>query len=55
MKEFNLNDKIDIENKEVEVKDLTLEDLYRLYEKNRTISLVKIISGNLKLFLEKEE
>lgn len=55
MNEYNLNDKINIDEKEVKVKNLTLDDLYYLYEKQRTISLVKIINGDLKLFLEKEE
>ena len=55
MQEYNLNDKVRIENDIKEVKDLTLEDLYKLYEKQKMISLVKIINGDLSLFLEKEE
>lgn len=55
MKEFKLNDTVSIDNKDKEVKDLTLEDLYKLYEKQKMISLVKIINGDLKLFLEKED
>lgn len=55
MKEYNLNDKVSLEDKQVEVKDLTLDDLYNLYEKQKMISLVKIINGSIKLFLEKEE
>lgn len=55
MKEYNLNDKVNLENKQVEVKDLTLDDLYNLYEKQKMISLVKIINGSIKLFLEKED
>ena len=55
MKEYNLNDKVNLNNKQVEVKDLTLDDLYNLYEKQKMISLVKIINGSIKLFLEKED
>lgn len=55
MKEYNLNDKVNLEDKLVEVKDLTLDDLYNLYEKQKMISLVKIINGSIKLFLEKED
>lgn len=55
MKEYNLNDKVNLEDKQVEVKDLTLDDLYNLYEKQKMISLVKIINGSIKLFLEKED
>ena len=55
MKEYNLNDKVNLDNKQVEVKDLTLDDLYNLYEKQKMISLVKIINGSIKLFLEKED
>lgn len=55
MQEFNLTDKIKVEDKEKEVKNLTLDDLYKLYEKQKMISLVKIINGSIKLFLEKEE
>lgn len=54
MKEYNLNDTVLLNNENKEVKYLTLEDLYNLYEKNKMISLVKIINGNIKLFLEKE-
>lgn len=54
MQEYNLNDKVKIENNIKEVKDLTLEDLYKLYEKQKMISLVKIINGSIKLFIEKE-
>ena len=38
-----------------EVKDLTLDDLYNLYERQKLVSLVKIINGDIKLFLDKEE
>ena len=55
MKEYNLNDKVNLEDKLVEVKDLTLDDLYNLYEKQQMISLVKIINGSIMLFLEKED
>ena len=55
MKEYNLNDKVNLEDKQVEVKDLTLDDLYNLYKKQKMISLVKIINGSIKLFLEKED
>lgn len=55
MKEYNLNDKVNLEDKQVKVKDLTLDDLYNLYEKQKMISLVKIINGSIKLFLEKED
>ena len=55
MQEFNLNDFVIVENNEKEVRTLTLEDLYTLYEKQKMISLVKIINGNVKLFLEKED
>ena len=55
MQEYNLNDKVKIENDIKEVKDLTLDDLYNLYEKQKMISLVKIINGSIKLFLEKED
>ena len=55
MKEYNLNDKVNLEDKLVEVKDLTLDDLYNLYEKQKMISLVKIINGSIMLFLEKED
>ena len=55
MKEFNLDDKIIVEESEKEVKDLTLNDLYRLYEKQKMISLVKIINGDVKLYIEEEE
>lgn len=55
MKEYNLNDKVNLEDRQVEVKDLTLDDLYNLYEKQKMISLVKIINGSIKLFLEKED
>jgi len=55
MQEFKLDDFIKVENKEKEVRTLTLEDLYTLYEKQKMISLVKIINGDVKLFLEKEE
>ena len=54
MKEYNLDDKLNLEDRQVEVKDLTLDDLYNLYEKQKMISLVKIINGSIKLFLEKE-
>ena len=55
MKEYNLDDKVNLEDRQVEVKDLTLDDLYKLYEKQKMISLVKIINGSIKLFLEKED
>ena len=55
MKEYNLDDKVNLEDRQVEVKDLTLDDLYDLYEKQKMISLVKIINGSIKLFLEKED
>lgn len=55
MKEYNLDDKVSIEDRQIEVKDLTLDDLYNLYEKQKMISLVKIINGSIKLFLEKED
>lgn len=55
MKEFKLNDRLLINNEDKEIKDLTLEDLYKLYQRQRMISLVKIINGDLSLFLEKEE
>lgn len=55
MKEYNLNDKVSLEDRQIEVKDLTLDDLYNLYEKQKMISLVKIINGSIKLFLEKED
>lgn len=55
MKEYNLDDKVNLEDRQVEVKDLTLDDLYNLYEKQKMISLVKIINGSIKLFLEKED
>lgn len=55
MKEYNLNDKVNLEDKQIKVKDLTLDDLYNLYEKQKMISLVKIINGSIKLFLEKED
>lgn len=55
MKEYNLDDKLNLEDRQVEVKDLTLDDLYNLYEKQKMISLVKIINGSIKLFLEKED
>ena len=55
MKEYNLDDKVNLEDRQVEVKDLTLDDLYNLYEKQQMISLVKIINGSIKLFLEKED
>jgi hypothetical protein len=55
MKEYNLNDIINLGNINTEVKYLTLNDLYNLYEKQQMISLVKIVNGNVKLFLEEEE
>ena len=55
MKEYNLDDKVNLEDRQVEVKDLTLDDLYNLYEKQKMISLVKMINGSIKLFLEKED
>lgn len=55
MKEYNLDDKVNLEDKQIKVKDLTLDDLYNLYEKQKMISLVKIINGSIKLFLEKED
>lgn len=55
MKEYDLNDKVNLEDRQIEVKDLTLDDLYNLYEKQKMISLVKIINGSIKLFLEKED
>ena len=55
MKECNLDDKLNLDDRQVEVKDLTLDDLYNLYEKQKMISLVKIINGSIKLFLEKED
>lgn len=55
MKEYNLDDKVSLEDRQIEVKDLTLDDLYNLYEKQKMISLVKIINGSIKLFLEKED
>lgn len=55
MKEYNLDDKVNLEDRQIEVKDLTLDDLYNLYEKQKMISLVKIINGSIKLFLEKED
>lgn len=55
MKQFKLNDRLLINNEDKEIKDLTLEDLYKLYQRQRMISLVKIINGDLSLFLEKEE
>lgn len=55
MKEYNLDDKVILEDRQIEVKDLTLDDLYNLYEKQKMISLVKIINGSIKLFLEKED
>lgn len=55
MKEYNLDDKLNLEDRQIEVKDLTLDDLYNLYEKQKMISLVKIINGSIKLFLEKED
>lgn len=55
MKEYNLDDKLNLEDRQIEVKDLTLDDLYSLYEKQKMISLVKIINGSIKLFLEKED
>ncbi len=55
MKEYSLDDKLNLEDRQVEVKDLTLDDLYNLYEKQKMISLVKIINGSIKLFLEKED
>ena len=55
MKEYNLDDKLNLEDRQVEVKDLTLDDLYNLYEKQKMISLVKMINGSIKLFLEKED
>ena len=50
-----IDDKVNLEDRQVEVKDLTLDDLYNLYEKQKMISLVKIINGSIKLFLEKED
>jgi hypothetical protein len=55
MQEYNLNDKVRVDDEEKEVKYLTLEDLYRLYEKQKLISLVKIINGDVKLFIKKED
>lgn len=54
MKMYDLKDKISLNNEELEVKNLTLEDLYNLYEKYKLISLVKIINGDVKLYLEEE-
>ena len=55
MKEYNLDDKVSLWDRQIKVKDLTLDDLYNLYEKQKMISLVKIINGSIKLFLEKED
>ena len=55
MKEYKLTDTITINNKESVVKKLTLEDLYQAYELNKTISLVKIVNGDLKLLIDKED
>ena len=55
MKEYNLDDKVNLEDKQLKVNDLTLDHLYNLYEKQKMISLVKIINGSIKLFLEKED
>lgn len=55
MRELKLTDSIKIDEENKEVKKLTLEDLSRLYQKQKLISLVKIINGDLKLFLEKED
>ena len=55
MKEYNLDDKVSLEDRQIKVKDLTLDDLYNLYEKQKMISLVKIINGSIKLFLKKED
>ena len=55
MKEYNLDDKVNLEDRQIEVKNLTLDDLYNLYEKQKMISLVKIINGSIRLFLEKED
>lgn len=55
MQEFNLNDFVRVDDNEKEVRTLTLEDLYNLYEKQKMISLVKIINGDIKLYLEKED
>lgn len=54
MKEYNLDDKVKIENTEIAVKNLTLDDLYNLYEKYKLKSIVKIINGDMKLLLEEE-
>ena len=48
MKEYNLDDKVNLEDRQVEVKDLTLDDLYNLYEKQKMISLITIINGSIK-------
>lgn len=53
MKEFTSTDIVKEANKKV--KDLTLDDLYNLYEKQRLISIVKIMNGDIKLYLDKEE
>jgi len=55
MKEYKLTDTITINNKESEVRKLTLEDLYNAYELNKTVSLVKIVNGDLKLLIDEEE
>ena len=53
MQEFKSTDMIKEANKIV--KDLTLDDLYNLYEQQKLISIVKIANGDIKLYLDKED
>lgn len=54
-KVYNYEDKISLPNLEKEVKDLTLEDLYKIYEEDKISSFVKIVNNEFQLVITKEE
>jgi len=55
MRVYRMTDKIRIGDKAREIKTLTLEDLYCIYEKTKQISLLKFVNGEMRLIIDKEE
>ncbi len=55
MHTYRMTDRIKIGDTDKQVKTLTLEDLYYIYEKTKQISLLKFVNGEMKLIIDKEE
>lgn len=52
---FKTDDIIKVNNINKKIKELTLDDLYNLYEKSLNRTLVKIVNNDVSLLIDEEE